>query len=438
MPTETKRNSQDDQIEYLESQVEAYKARVSTLQQKHLSALDALDEVLQSHKQELDQERTARMVAESRLQKCKSRVIEAENERDESKAAVLELINQGLVERTRGDLKHWPRSTLSLSANLDPLEPPTIDNIADQSLHDAGQDTLRIGALVDRLKRELSFERQTHAQTRAHVNVLAAQVANRDAALERWAQHATTAPILPASVSNIHDARPGRSKKVHHQNHRDLDRGEMLTLFEEMVAHNKSLEREVLMLSETTVIQRLSKQVDRLSFQIDAFTAERAALTGVIESRQHESDGEEETVTPCMTPRDPSMTDSYNDLDSGTSYGDIELASHENELEDEMIRRHLPPDQPDNHADGVDVAPVASTAEGDITDGGERSMEISTTPLFPTLVTFSDFAPSGEDVSQLIEVEAEHKPEQRDELEEFPGDDEIRMIRPRRLTPTPP
>ncbi|KAG6887944.1 hypothetical protein C0995_011460 [Termitomyces sp. Mi166 len=198
-------------IEYLESQLQAYKARTSLLQQEHLFVLDTLNEIIQRDKEELEQERNARVVALSRLRKVQDRLRGVEAERDDCQEAILQLIKK------------------------DPLleEPFIVDDLR----NDYGpQHSAYSNGLVHYLKCELYRERQAHALTRARVNILSAQVANRDAALEAWIQHADS-----TSAGGIHAHGNGKGKsKVQ----RDLDRSEILALYDQTAAKNKLLEQE--------------------------------------------------------------------------------------------------------------------------------------------------------------------------------------------------
>ncbi|KAG6853129.1 hypothetical protein C0991_006651 [Blastosporella zonata] len=544
--TESRSGTHDDQIEYLESQIEGYRARTSQLQQHLLDALDSLDEVVKGHNEQLEQERAAKEQAQSR--------------------------------------------------------------------RDSGH-TVNVDCIVEFLKRELRSEREAHAETCARANNLAAQVANRDAALETWAQQApgpSLSPIdntyvsgkgkgkapqaashdaaqnAPITSTNVHGMGKGKSalKRKVPDAQRDLDHAEMSILFEEINAKNRVLEQEVHSLSrhvkETrqrasvllgttisppnlpsmpqqrsdgtssyqdpisplpnpprdsnlpvsvispsslpsplpspphpsrdakqststiphaqlppldsrprshshtprplasssphhgrsrpgsrlsqrpptvssephsraqsrhrpptpgpssfacppaeTFVQRLNEQIQLLSLEIDAFRTERTALTSVIESQLHR--GEDATVTPETYRRDASF-DSF-DADREQSFS-VEAESEAGRRFEAAVASEPTANR---HGYDFDTKVVAGSGAGNVTDSGERSMEMAT-PLFSSLVTFPESAPGEDEGDAQLEVGEGHGPgglEAEVEEEEI-GDGQIRMIRPRRRASSSP
>ncbi|KAG6844535.1 hypothetical protein H0H87_006124 [Tephrocybe sp. NHM501043] len=493
------------QIEYLELQVQAYKARTTILQQQLLSVLDTLDETLQNQDEALEKERTGKEVAQSRMRSLQSRIKDLERERDDCKGVVLELIAKAnfISQRMRvgvicTKIAHSRHDATLVVKRTGFLEHHVVDDLADRSF---GDNTFN--GLVASLKSELQREREAHEQTRAHANILAAQVANRDAALEAWSQHAASAPVAFPDVGSVHRNRKGKSatRGTALDVQRDLDRAEITTLLEQTSTKNRALEQEIRILSRNVeetrqranqlmnvpgpsnppkpppqatdgdgtpigpslplpnpqqllgsytdltgdpipsnqapipsprrrrhtitpqpqpstswsprprgrskyatphsppatfppatssepqsraqsrhrlptpgpcasasegIVSRLSEQIYILSVEIDAFRTERAALSSVIDSQLHR--GDEATVTPENFQQEASF-DTFG-LDGGQSFINTE-AHHGTEAE-----------RPDHVA-------VPDDAAGDITEGGERSMEIAT-PLLSTLVTFPD------------------------------------------------
>ncbi|KAG6900632.1 hypothetical protein C0993_007310 [Termitomyces sp. T159_Od127] len=519
------------QIEYLESQLQAYKARTSLLQQEHLGVLDTVYEIRQRHQEELEQACNARDLALSRLKIAKDRLRAVEAERDDYKEAVLQLIER--VEQSHGDFKHWPYSKLQLSNYLDPL-------LKNQPVNDRQSDLAYYNGLIHSIKRELYLERQAHSLTRVRVDILSAQVARRDAALEDWAQHADSAAAPPSGGIFVHDKGKGRSIMQ-----RDLDRSEILASFDQTAANNRLLEQEIhslLQYMEATrqnvnplvhrstsphsapltslpqsthacndelshpvpltnaldpapsdekfdrpvrvvqqgqnpvtsprsyispsphrgrslaashqapskhksrtrsqshrrpsaqrsssssasplmnVVQDLSEQIRLLSVQIDGLHAEHVVLSRFIQSQR-----EEVTVTPDVLHGDSSFNSYDTDEDpSIVVHAGIDF-EHETAVPGEPLD-----DVKSDHGTGVDAV-QGEGGGGDVTDGGERSMEIAT-PLISTLVTFP-VSSEGDDAPHDVQIG-------QTGAEEDQSHDEIKMIRPRRgasvSPPVPP
>ncbi|KNZ72567.1 hypothetical protein J132_02726 [Termitomyces sp. J132] len=493
----------------------------------------------QRYEEELEQALHARNVAQSRLQKVRDQLRGAETERDEYREVVLRLITKGalfclispaehvnqsgrlrLVERSHGDFKHWPYSKLQLSNHVDLLREQCI--VDDPRSEHASQCA---DGLVHFLKRELYHERKAHALTRARVNILSAQVASRDAALEERVQHAGS-PFAP-STSGIHVHGKGKGKSNIPP---DLDSSEISALYDQTTAKNRILEQEILSLfryvetlqratgpvqrptsptsssqaihlsndhpaypvpSSSTIefdrhpsqpallttspkssrqsshlshvspsphrgrllytpdqplaitsksqsrtrsqshdhistprsssltasppaniVQDLTEQVRLLSIQIDGLRTERVALSRVIQSQR-----EEVTVTPDLLRRDSSFDSSDTDEDQPF------VVNAETDVEHgrAVVLEEHPNDVPLGHDIGFDAV-GDGRSDGDVTEGGERSMEIAT-PLISTLVTFPDPSSEGQDAAEM---------RGEPEMEEDEGDGQIKMVRPPR------
>ncbi|KAG6878875.1 hypothetical protein C0992_006964 [Termitomyces sp. T32_za158] len=223
----------DDKIEYLESQLQAYKARTSLLQQEYLSLLDTVYESKQRHKEELEQECNARDLAVSRLQTARDCLKAVEAERDDYKEVVLQLIERGAFLCCISPGAYGLICNLQLSNHVDSLL-----KLQEQPVDDGKSDLAYYNGLLHSLKQELYLERQAHALTRARADILSAQVASRDAALEGWVQHGAVAH--PTGGIYIHGKGKGKSIMQ-----RDLDRSEILALHEQTAAHNRLLEQEI-------------------------------------------------------------------------------------------------------------------------------------------------------------------------------------------------
>ncbi|KAG6814677.1 hypothetical protein H0H93_012617, partial [Arthromyces matolae] len=165
--TPLKASHRDAQIVFLESQIQIYKTRASLLHQERLLALNTLDEAVLRHQEELEQERSLRLVAQSRLRKVQSLLNATEKERDDCKDVVLQLIDKGAEPLVERDI--------------------TLDRT--KTFHDSQASAYDEGLLYS-LKHDLELERKAHAITRARVNVLSSQVATRDALLQEWVQNA--------------------------------------------------------------------------------------------------------------------------------------------------------------------------------------------------------------------------------------------------------
>ncbi|KAG5637237.1 hypothetical protein H0H81_005281 [Sphagnurus paluster] len=233
------------QIEYLESQIQAYKARISVLQQQKISALDTLDDLVQQHKQDLDQESTARQLLEHKLYKNREMLRAVERERDELRDAVLELIQK--VEKSQNDFKSWPCSKLQLSSYTDPVG---AHHTQPDHHHELQENLTYAEGIIRSLKDELQHERQAHALTRVRIRTLEAQVASRDAALE-----ALTQEISPTTVRNENGQRKARP-----ESQRDLDHAEISSLFIQTVKNNRTLEQEIRCLFENLERARLKTE----------------------------------------------------------------------------------------------------------------------------------------------------------------------------------
>jgi hypothetical protein len=83
------------QINNLKAQLEAQKTKTGLLQQRLVSALDALDHLQTQHALELDTEAQKRRHAEAKLRKYMDTVQAAEVERDDLRDAVLKLVMKG-------------------------------------------------------------------------------------------------------------------------------------------------------------------------------------------------------------------------------------------------------------------------------------------------------------------------------------------------------
>ncbi|KAF8074588.1 hypothetical protein FPV67DRAFT_1474099 [Lyophyllum atratum] len=243
--SEPRHTTRDEQIDYLESQIQAYKARTSLLQQQQISTLDTLDEVLHQHKQEIEEETTASKLLKQRLRKNKDVLKEIERERDDLRDVVLELIAK--VETSQNDFRSWPYSKLQLSSHTDPAigtDYKQTPSILPSQAQEMQENLTYAGGIVRALKHELFLERQAHAQTRARVHALKAQVASRDAALEAWAQRTgTSTPVSVKSQNKNGKAKVSRKGKGPEA--RDLDRAEISSLFIQTVSNNRMLEQEI-------------------------------------------------------------------------------------------------------------------------------------------------------------------------------------------------
>ncbi|KAG6910063.1 hypothetical protein DXG01_013511 [Tephrocybe rancida] len=168
------------------------------------------------------------------------------------------------------------------------------------------------------------------------------------------------------------------------------------------------------------MVQHLSEQIRLLSVEIDAFHTQRVLLSRVIDSQLHKA--EDATVTP----------EAYHSYDSFDADGDQSFfAGDEDEhgLNTPGQLPHRPQFSPDA-ADG--------DGNGDeITEDGERSMEIST-PL-SSLVTFLASSADGSEAYQEADEGARGGNGGLPEEVEEQDDGQIRMIRPRRaLSVSPP
>jgi hypothetical protein len=83
------------QINNLEAQLEAQKTKTSLLQQRLVSALDALDHLQTQYSLELDTEAGKRRHMETKLRRYLDTVQAAEVERDDLRDAVMKLVMKG-------------------------------------------------------------------------------------------------------------------------------------------------------------------------------------------------------------------------------------------------------------------------------------------------------------------------------------------------------
>ncbi|KAG6843492.1 hypothetical protein H0H93_000816, partial [Arthromyces matolae] len=185
------------------------------------------------------------------------------------------------------------------------------------------------------------------------------------------------------------------------------------------------------------LIQDLNEQVQLLSREIDAFRAERTALAHVLQTQRDDTTMTERAGVPNddigEEPQDSSFDSYVTDGDYDQSLDVGVQTETEDGAESPPVHPHPPEDahtpKEDAHVDGN----VQGEGEADVTDGGERSMDIAT-PLISALVVFPDSSPA-EDGGR-IEQESEGNEEIKritspaEDIDQ--GDGQIKMIRPRR------
>ncbi|KAF5383838.1 hypothetical protein D9615_003855 [Tricholomella constricta] len=140
----------------------------------------------------------------------------------------------------------------------DPLGTEITHNLFVQPAQSQGmRENMYADGIIRALKHELLLERQAHAQTRARVHTLEAQVASRDAALETWAQHTGTSTPSAVRGQHVNVKGKGKRKGKGPETPRDLNRAEISSLFVQTRAKNRTLEQEVRNLFRTLENARL-------------------------------------------------------------------------------------------------------------------------------------------------------------------------------------
>ena len=100
-------------------------------------------------------------------------------------------------------------------------------------MHSQDQQLSYAGAIIGSLQRALQRECEAHSKTRSKVRILEAQIARRDAELEKYVQNGPTPPAQPPGETEL--KRPVEA----------LDSGQISSLLQQTLANNKVLELEV-------------------------------------------------------------------------------------------------------------------------------------------------------------------------------------------------
>ena len=99
--------------------------------------------------------------------------------------------------------------------------------------HSQGQQLSYAGAIIGSLRRALQRECEAHSETRSKVRILEAQVARRDAELEKYIQNGQPLPVPPHG-----ETEPESPVEA-------LDSGQISSLLQQTSANNRVLELEV-------------------------------------------------------------------------------------------------------------------------------------------------------------------------------------------------
>jgi len=99
--------------------------------------------------------------------------------------------------------------------------------------HPQDQQLSYAGAIIGSLRRALQRECEAHSKTRSKVRILEAQIARRDAELERHIQNGQIPPAQPPDETEME--RPVEA----------FDSGQISSLLQQTLANNKVLELEV-------------------------------------------------------------------------------------------------------------------------------------------------------------------------------------------------
>ncbi|KAH7930196.1 hypothetical protein BV22DRAFT_1028714 [Leucogyrophana mollusca] len=241
----------NEQIAALENRLGAYSARASHTQARLLATFDLLDALRSQHALELSSEREAKHKLSQDLDRSRTYARALEAERDDLKDAVDQLIQKVEISN---DMSQWPYSCLTITRHAECVPEP--DAIRGETQDWDGQSAAYASSLIARLRMELDRERKAHRQTYKDANLrieeLQAQVAVRDSELE-ISIHQSTLPQTEG-IAPLRRHRKTRTSVSRVSPPQTMTDEECLRVLENNSARNKSLQAEILVLS-----QRLEK-----------------------------------------------------------------------------------------------------------------------------------------------------------------------------------
>ncbi|KAH7911086.1 hypothetical protein BJ138DRAFT_32881 [Hygrophoropsis aurantiaca] len=258
--------SKDDQISELQRNLEAFSAQASHTQTRLLRTFDCLGALRLQHQVELSSELKVNAKLRHDLDRCRIHARAVEVERDELKDAVEELIQR--VEFSN-NLSDWPCNRICIPRHTG-IVPDIAPNRHGEAQELDVQQTAYASSMITRLRMELDNERKAHKKTLEDANLrideLEVQVAIRESELETYVQnssHSQGHGIFPLDQSR----KPQKSTN-HISPAQKMSDEECFKILEKAEARNKSLEVEVLLLSqqlERAHTQRSSQDLQRAS-----------------------------------------------------------------------------------------------------------------------------------------------------------------------------
>lgn len=272
------------QIRHVEAQLQAFKGRVSHVQARLLSTLDALDSLQSTHATELEEALQTEERLKGRLNRYGDIAQVAELERDDLRDAVIQLVEKGgswtfcfgeyavrdtiyltraavssSVVEMANDYTSWPRSRIELTSYLgllsrhtpgslalltmlsisgpfvaDPIE--SKENQQASGVHSNADLLAYAASMIDSLRRERDLERNAYVYTQqvaeSKIRNLKALLARREAELEACIEHTAECFKAPSAVLGRNPETP-------------VTRKEIISILDATVTRNRTLEIEV-------------------------------------------------------------------------------------------------------------------------------------------------------------------------------------------------